>query len=57
MKDKIDIILFVICFLVGILIIYLTPNGKDGYWIIPLIIYWTIRYIRRKSKDKKNIGK
>ena len=51
--DKVEVILSVITLLVGMSIIYFTPNGKNnGYWIIPLIIFWTIRYIRRKSKEK-----
>ncbi|WP_282173503.1 hypothetical protein [Cytobacillus firmus] len=51
MKDKFNRILFVVCFISGMLIIRYIPNGKDGYWIIPLIFYWIIRYLRRKSKD------
>jgi len=50
MRDKFNTILFVVTFVTGILIIYLTPSGRNGYWIIPLIIYWTIQYFRKKRK-------
>jgi hypothetical protein len=53
MKDKFNIILAIITFIAGILIIFSTSNGKDGYWIIPLIIYWTIRFFRNKRAIKK----
>lgn len=52
MKDKFDIILFVVTILVGILIIWLIPNGRHGYWLIPLIFNGVIRHFRRISKDK-----
>lgn len=53
LRDKFDIALFVIMFLIGVGIIYFVPNGKDGYYFIPALIYWNIRFIRRKNKAKK----
>jgi hypothetical protein len=50
MRDKFDIILLIVCFIVGLIIIYLVPNGKNGYWVIPLGIYWIIRSIRNKKQ-------
>jgi len=55
MKYKVDIILAIITFFAGASIIYFVPNGKNGYQFIPLFIYWTIRYFRRKSREKKDL--
>lgn len=53
LRDRFDTILFIVTFLIGLGIIYFIPNGKDGYWFIPLVVFWAIRFIRRINKVKR----
>ncbi|MDA7027010.1 hypothetical protein PJ311_10360 [Bacillus sp. CLL-7-23] len=57
MKDKVNIILSLVFFLIGIVIIYFVPHGKDGYWFIPVAIYWIIDVYRKAKKESEDATK
>ncbi|MEH7548942.1 MULTISPECIES: hypothetical protein [Bacillaceae] len=53
-REKIDTYMLVTGMILAILVIYLTQHGKDGYCLIPMVIYWVVGIFRETVKRRKN---